>query len=155
MNKLYYLSYLLVIGVILISFTCKKENKEKTISSKDSLTTKSVIAKETKSIDLWKDYTYKERVGLRLYGKFCAVCHGTSAKGDGFNAYNLNPAPTNLADSSYMSGRSDGSLNKVISYGGLSMNKSVLMPAYENTLSSLEINSIISYLRKISHTGSQ
>ncbi|MEE9170069.1 MAG: c-type cytochrome [bacterium] len=43
---------------------------------------------------------YAERKGKHLYAHYCAVCHGASGEGDGFNAFNLDPRPRNLADSS-------------------------------------------------------
>lgn len=149
----YLLFLLIVMGISLISLSCEKKKEGISLNTKDSLTTNSASKMVNEKIDLWNTYTYKERVGLKLYGKYCAICHGTMGKGDGFNAYNLDPHPTNLTDSLYMSGLSNKSLNKIISYGGLSMNKSVLMPAYENTLNTLQINSIIAYLRKLSEGG--
>jgi len=149
----YYLFCLFVLGLFFISFSCKDENEINTVEPVDSLKTETILAMENAEINLWQKYTYKERVGLTLYSKYCAVCHGTTGKGDGFNAYNLDPRPTNLADSSYMAGLSDESLTKIISYGGQSMNKSVLMPAYLNTITSTQINSIIDYLRKLSNTA--
>lgn len=146
----YYLFLSFVIGISLIIFSCKRENEKKSTIDKDILTTESIPITENEEIDLWKEYTYKQRAGLTLYNKYCSVCHGTTGKGDGFNAYNLDPQPTNLTDSLFLAGLSNESLSKVISYGGLSMNKSVLMPGYENTLSTPQINSIISYLRKLS-----
>ena len=146
----YLLFLLIVVGICLISLSCEKKKEGISLTSKDRLTTNPVSKMVNEKVDLWETYSYKERVGLKLYGKYCAICHGTTGKGDGFNAYNLDPHPTNLTDSLYMSSLSDKYLNKIISYGGLSMNKSILMPAYENTLSTLQINSIISYLRKLS-----
>ena len=91
--------------------------------------------------------TYEQRQGKYLYGRYCAVCHGDQGAGDGFNAYNLNPKPHSLADSSYMAALSDASLKQVVELGGRSVNRSVLMPAYGGTLGQDEISYLVAYMR--------
>src|SRR5689334_20124490 len=46
--------------------------------------------------------SYEQREGRDLFLKYCSVCHGDQGKGDGFNAFNLDPKPRNLADDKYM-----------------------------------------------------
>lgn len=91
--------------------------------------------------------SYAQRQGRLLYEHYCAVCHGTEGKGDGFNAYNLDPRPKDLTDNKYMGGVSDAWLVEVITQGGRGVKRSVLMPSYEKTLSRKQIKEIVSYLR--------
>lgn len=102
--------------------------------------------------DPWIIYTYTERQGNRLFEQYCVVCHGQSGEGDGFNAYNLNPRPHSLTDSTYMRALSNETLTEIISFGGKGVNKSVLMPAYQNTLSKTQISNVVVYIRTFTQT---
>jgi cytochrome c553 len=119
---------------------------------RDSLTT----AKADSLIrnDPWMRYTYTERQGKQLFEQYCAVCHGQSGEGDGFNAYNLNPRPHSLSDSTYMKALSSETLTETISFGGKGVNKSVLMPAYQNTLSKTQILNVVGYIETFTQTKS-
>lgn len=102
--------------------------------------------------DLWIIYTYAERQGNRLFEQYCVVCHGQNGEGDGFNAYNLNPRPHSLSDSIYMRTLSNETLTEIISFGGKGVNKSVLMPAYQNTLSKTQISNVVAYIGTFTQT---
>lgn len=95
--------------------------------------------------------TYEERQGEQLYIKYCAVCHGEEGKGDGFNAFNLDPKPRDFTDSTYMIALSDSRLFETISEGGRGVNKSPLMPSWGVTLSKDNILSAISYVKTFTH----
>jgi mono/diheme cytochrome c family protein len=97
-----------------------------------------------------KSISYEERQGAFLYNKYCAVCHGGEGKGDGFNAFNLEPRPRDLSDSTYMRALSDDQIVQTISGGGRSVNKSALMPAYGWTLNSQQIRDLSTYVRSFS-----
>ncbi len=94
--------------------------------------------------------SYEERQGSLLYAKYCAVCHGKEGKGDGFNAFNLDPRPRDFSDSSYMAALSDGQILQTIAGGGRSVNKSPLMPSYGWTMDAAEIRYVVSYIRTFS-----
>jgi mono/diheme cytochrome c family protein len=72
--------------------------------------------------------TYEERQGKVLFMKYCSVCHGVEGKGDGFNAFNLDPRPRDLSDKQYMSAFAEERLYQTIDLGGRGMNKSPSMP---------------------------
>jgi len=95
---------------------------------------------------------YTQRKGKRLYDHYCAICHGDSGQGDGFNAYNLDPKPKDMTQKSYLNAVTDQWLVEVISQGGGGVKRSVLMPSYENTLDRSEIEAIVSYLRTLAQT---
>jgi mono/diheme cytochrome c family protein len=90
--------------------------------------------------------SYEEQQGAFLYHRYCAVCHGHEGKGDGFNAFNLDPRPRDLSDSTYMRALSDDQIVQTISGGGRSVNKSPLMPAYGWTLNRQQIRDLSSYV---------
>ncbi|MDH4028087.1 MAG: c-type cytochrome [Nitrospirota bacterium] len=87
--------------------------------------------------------------GEKLYQQYCTPCHGVKGDGNGFNAGNLDPRPTNHSDAVLMSKKSDRELNDAISGGGRAVGKATLMPPWGNTFSKDQIVSIVLYLRKL------
>lgn len=96
--------------------------------------------------------TYEQRQGKYLFDQYCAICHGSSGEGDGFNAFNLEPRPRDFTDSSYMAALSDERLEETIAQGGRGAGKSVAMPAWQNTLEPYHISYLVTYLRTFSET---
>jgi len=92
---------------------------------------------------------YEQANGQKLFEHYCAVCHGASGEGDGFNAFNLNPKPRNLADRESMRRFSDRQLLAAISLGGLERGKSNLMPPWGNTLNERQVRYLVAYLRTL------
>ncbi len=91
--------------------------------------------------------TYEQRQGKVLFRKYCAICHGDDGKGDGFNAYNLDPKPRDFTDATLMHSLTDDRIFRVISGGGRSVNKSSLMPSWGGRLQKDEINYLVTYVR--------
>ncbi len=91
--------------------------------------------------------TYEQRQGRYLYREYCMVCHGEGGKGDGFNAYNLDPRPRDFTDSTYMNALGDQQTVETIMGGGRSVNKSPLMPPYGWTLKKDEIRYVAAYVK--------
>ena len=87
--------------------------------------------------------------GKKLYGQFCASCHGQSGKGDGPAAAALNPKPRDHTDKAYMSKMSDEDMFKVIKNGGASIGKSPLMPPWGASLKDDQINDVVAYIRTL------
>ena len=102
------------------------------------------------SVQSVEELTYEGRQGRYLYTKYCAVCHGVEGKGDGFNAFNLDPRPKDFSDTKYMKALGDSHILQTISGGGRSVNESSLMPPYQWTLKKEEIQYVASYLRTFS-----
>jgi mono/diheme cytochrome c family protein len=94
--------------------------------------------------------SYEERQGSVLYMKYCAVCHGKEGKGDGFNAFNLDPRPRDFSDSTFMAALSDDQIVQTIGGGGRSVNKSPLMPSYGWTIDGRQIRYVAAYIRTFS-----
>jgi cytochrome c oxidase cbb3-type subunit 3 len=94
-------------------------------------------------------YAADAEQGKKLYGQFCASCHGQSGKGDGAAAAALNPKPRDHTDKEYMSSMSDTDMLKVIKNGGASIGKSPLMPPWGPSLKDEQIQDIIAYIRTL------
>jgi len=145
---------LIVLFIVLSLISCheKPQQNKEIQKEKDSLT--AAAADSLIRNDPWMRFTYGERQGKQLFEKYCVVCHGQNGEGDGFNAYNLNPKPHSLADSTYMKALSGDILNETISFGGKGVNKSVLMPNYQNTLEKTQISNVVAYIETFSKTKS-
>ena len=108
-----------------------------------------MIDQAYESNSIWAKYNYDQRRGKRLFEHYCSVCHGLKGEGDGFNSYNLISKPHSLADSVYMKNLTKETLNQIISFGGVSNNKSNEMPAYSYTLNKYQIDYLISYINTL------
>ena len=85
---------LIVFLFVLSQIGCHKLHKSGAASQKDKDSLTAAIADSLIRNDPWIRYTYAERQGKQLFEQYCAICHGQSGEGDGFNAYNLNPKTT-------------------------------------------------------------
>jgi mono/diheme cytochrome c family protein len=90
---------------------------------------------------------YNARQGKALFEYYCATCHGTAGRGDGFNSYNLDPKPQDLTDQKLQSQRSDDDLATVIRSGGGAAGLSTAMPPWGRTLTELQIRNLVVYVR--------
>lgn len=86
--------------------------------------------------------------GGRLFGIYCAPCHGQSGTGDGLVGAKLNLKPWNLTSSNEMhpwntKDYPDGYLFGYMTMGG------AVMPSYANDLSVTERWHVVNYVRKV------
>ena len=95
------------------------------------------------------DLGYNAREGRTLYRHYCLNCHVEVGRGDGFNAYNLDPRPRSLADSSFQAQHSDSDLVMAIRSGGGSVGLSTGMPPWGRTLQQRQIEDVVIYLRTL------
>jgi mono/diheme cytochrome c family protein len=129
---------------------CSAKKSTGSLSSADSVRASDSAGTVSRAISAGRVLSYEERQGSILYSKYCAVCHGTEGKGDGFNAFNLDPRPRDFADSTYMAALSDDQLVRTVGGGGRSVNKSPLMPSYGWTMDPMEIRYVVSFIRTFS-----
>ncbi len=87
--------------------------------------------------------------GRHLYKHYCAACHGLSGKGNGVNADNLDPHPSDLT-SKEVAGLSNEEIYEVIQNGGAAVELSAYMPPWGKTLSKDQVQSLIAYTRTLS-----
>ena len=101
------------------------------------------------ALALWSppELGYNGRQGKALFEYYCATCHGTAGRGDGFNSYNLDPKPRDLTDPELQAERSDEDLAAVIRSGGGAAGLSTGMPPWGRTLSELEIRNLVVFVR--------
>ena len=92
---------------------------------------------------------YNAREGREVYRHYCSTCHGAEGMGDGFNAYNLDPRPRSLADSTFQAQHSDSDLVAAIRSGGGAVGLSTGMPPWGRTLRERQIENIVDYLRTL------
>jgi mono/diheme cytochrome c family protein len=95
---------------------------------------------------------YNAREGRALYRHYCLNCHGDEGRGDGFNAYNLDPPPQSLADSTFQTGHSDEDLTTAIRSGGAAVGLSNGMPPWGRTLNERQIRNLVLYLRTLTES---
>jgi len=145
MNKRYLIIYIIQFVVFIVA--CQNNNDKDINEAMDEDSLKTEITESISVSDIWTKFTFSERQGRQLYEKYCVVCHGIKGEGDGFNSFNLNPRPKNLTDSTYNKALSDESIKKIIAYGGRGVNRSVLMPSYQNNFDEKEIQYLLHYIR--------
>jgi mono/diheme cytochrome c family protein len=93
--------------------------------------------------------SYEARLGRETWNHYCALCHGPQGKGDGFNAYNLNPHPRNLSDPAFQESLDDNRLKEIIRYGGTLRGGSPRMPGWGGTLNDQELTRLVKFIRTL------
>jgi cytochrome c oxidase cbb3-type subunit 3 len=91
---------------------------------------------------------------VKLYDTYCVQCHGLNRDGNGINSAEMAVKPRDHTDSKAMGDTPDELLFKAIREGGLSVNKSVLMPTWTGVLTDEQIHDLVRYLRYVSKTAS-
>lgn len=81
------------------------------------------------------------------YKAYCVQCHGSEGNGKGVNVRDMAVVPRDHTDAKSMSGRSDETIFKAIKEGGPSIDKSILMPPWDATMSDEEIKDLVQHLR--------
>lgn len=90
---------------------------------------------------------------VRNYNTYCVQCHGVNRNGKGVNSKYMSVQPRDHSDAKGMTDIPDKELFKAIKEGGLSVNKSVLMPAWGDVMSDDDINELVAYLRYVCKCG--
>jgi cytochrome c oxidase cbb3-type subunit 3 len=95
--------------------------------------------------------------GRAVYDRYCAICHGDTGGGDGFNAYPLKDAfgvnPTAFSDRAQAAALKETESIAAIRNGGLAVGKSAAMPAWGYTLTPGEVADVWQYIRSFATTG--
>ena len=94
---------------------------------------------------------YELRIGREVYQHYCQTCHGDSGAGDGFNAFNLDPHPRDLSDPAFQKAKSPADLADAVRRGGAGVGLSPLMPPWANTLTPMQIDDVVLYIRTFRH----
>ncbi len=150
-RRLTYMAFILS----LLGTACGKSEPQAGVSAAIGGTTSIELEEDqsAEAVTARSALSYTERKGKVLYDKYCAVCHGIQGQGDGFNAYNLDPKPGDLTEEGYLATLTDDWLLEVITQGGRGVKRSVLMPAYEKTLTRSQMKDVLAYLRFLAREG--
>ncbi|HEY3216320.1 MAG TPA: cytochrome c [Candidatus Eisenbacteria bacterium] len=132
---------------------CRGTGTTRAPTAAESTTADSAGAIYSASILPIPELGYNAREGRSLYRHYCLNCHGEAGKGDGFNAYNLDPRPRSLADSSFQARHSDADLLAAIRSGGGAVGLSTGMPPWGHTLNERQILNVVDYLRTLTVAG--
>lgn len=89
--------------------------------------------------------------GKKLYGSYCASCHGDKGKGDGVAARSLPVKPTDHTDGKLMNALGDKYLGDIIAKGGPAVGKSAFMPAWGSQFKDTQIQALASYIRSLAN----
>ena len=85
--------------------------------------------------------------GRRLFGQYCATCHGERGQGDGQNAYNLDPKPPDFLKS--LRTHPPSYWRQIIGGGSAAVGRSPLCPPWGRALSTREIDALVAYLEAL------
>ncbi|HMD14577.1 MAG TPA: c-type cytochrome [Bacteroidota bacterium] len=138
--------FVMVVSGVLLWTGCSNKNQKPAVAAPVSSADSTAQSDSVKNSML----TYEQRQGKYLYTKYCSVCHGDEGKGDGFNAFNLDPKPRDFTDAKYMNVLDDQRLAETITFGGRGVNRSPLMPSWGGRLNKDQIQYLIAYVRTFS-----
>jgi mono/diheme cytochrome c family protein len=83
--------------------------------------------------------------GGKLFGRYCAACHGTAGKGDGAGGAKLDPKPSDLTDADWKHGPGDSEIFAVVHDGA----KGTGMRGYASRMTERELWDLVNYIRSI------
>ena len=98
---------------------------------------------------------FEHEAAIKLYNTYCTQCHGLNRNGKGVNTHDIAVQPRDHSDPKGMGDIPDDELTKAIKEGGLSVNKSVIMPKWGLVLTDNQIKELVSYLRTVCKCGSK
>lgn len=88
-----------------------------------------------------------ETDGRRLFGRYCATCHGDTGEGDGQNAFNLEPPPPVFSES--LGTHPPEYWRQIIEGGTVAVGRSPLCPPWGRTLSGEQVDALVAYLQHL------
>lgn len=95
--------------------------------------------------------------GRVVYDRYCAICHGETGGGDGFNAYNVKAAfdvsPTAFTDSVIFQALREDTALAAIRDGGPAVGRSPAMPPWGRTLTAGEVSDVWQHIKLLSRAA--
>jgi mono/diheme cytochrome c family protein len=82
--------------------------------------------------------------GHRVFLQRCATCHGPQGRGDGQNAYNLQPPPPDFQES--LPKLSAADRRKVVENGTAALGRSPLCPSWGRSLGPDDVDAVLAWL---------
>lgn len=83
--------------------------------------------------------------GAIVFEKYCQLCHGVTAEGNGRAAKLYDPKPANLVTSD----KNDQYKEMIIRRGGEGMGRSKFMPPWGKELTDEQVSDVVAFLRTI------
>jgi mono/diheme cytochrome c family protein len=83
--------------------------------------------------------------GKKLYEAQCVSCHGATGLGDGKMAAKMTPKPSNLTDTTWKHGSSDGEIYTLIKDG----TKDTPMKGFASKMTANDMWSLVNYIRTL------
>ncbi len=142
-----YLSLILLVGVLILLIPAVSGESQSPASKGPSAQSGFLLPQKHTNL------SFIERKGKTLYEYYCALCHGATGNGDGFNSYMLATPPAKLADPALISKISDEKIKGVIKDGGGPHGLSPIMPSWGGLLKVQDINALAAYIRTLSKSG--
>jgi mono/diheme cytochrome c family protein len=143
-----------VVAIVMVSAGCAHPKGTARVGTPSDSTFAAVAGERNRSPEqIARDF------GSRLYGHYCAICHGETGGGDGFNAYNVKAAfgvdPTAFADSATFVTLHADSAMRAIGDGGPAIGASPAMPPWGRTLTRVEMSEVWLYIRSLHQADRQ
>jgi mono/diheme cytochrome c family protein len=88
--------------------------------------------------------TAREARGHRVFLQRCATCHGPEGRGDGQNAYNLQPPPPDFQES--LAKLSPTDRRKIVESGTAALGRSALCPPWGRSLGPDDVDAVVAWL---------
>ncbi len=88
--------------------------------------------------------TARESRGRLLFSERCATCHGASGRGDGQNAFNLQPPPPDFASS--LGELPVADRRRVIALGTAALGRSALCPPRGSAVDGDDVDALLAWL---------
>jgi len=104
-------------------------------------------------MDAFRDQAQEEGLsrietdGKRLFGHYCATCHGDQGEGDGQNAFNLDPPPPVFSES--LTVHPPEYWRQIIEGGTVAVGRSPLCPPWGRTLTPEHVDSLVAFLQHL------
>jgi mono/diheme cytochrome c family protein len=90
------------------------------------------------------DLSTRQAHGQRVFAQRCATCHGPRGRGDGQNAYNLQPPPPDFQEALPSLSRVDR--RRVIEGGTAALGRSPLCPPWGPSLDEDEVEALLAWM---------
>jgi mono/diheme cytochrome c family protein len=86
----------------------------------------------------------REARGHRVFLQRCATCHGPQGRGDGQNAYNLDPPPPDFQET--LPRLSPTDRRKIVEGGTAALGRSALCPPWGRSLGPDDVEAVVAWL---------
>lgn len=92
--------------------------------------------------------TRMQREGGVLFAERCATCHGDAGRGDGQNAYTLDPPPPDLVDAGRQVPEAErrAEWRRIVEQGSAAVGRSPLCPPWGRVLSPARVEALLAHL---------